>query len=160
MSGVREGYLYSGTKYVEGWVEFHLAVEDETIICPHCQGSEYWRRINTLPIGPKAVVLEEAVPKCECLVCGKSFEPPLPPPTYTTAVLEDAPHYEIRREPCYPPHEPPVFFGHYWLPPHHLRTPLTSNLACLDISTTRGDHPFVAYRWLGESILKVLHFVQ
>jgi transposase len=91
--GVREGYEYRSTKYVEGRVEFHLAVKDEAIICPHCQGQEYWRRgkrrrrINTLPIGPKEVVLVVEVPKCECRGCGKSFEhsPPLPLPTATTA---------------------------------------------------------------------------
>ena len=91
--GVREGYEYRSTKYLEGRVEFHLSVKDESIQCPHCQGREYWRRgkrqrrINTLPIGPKAVVLVVEVPKCECRVCGKSFEhsPPLPQPTDTAA---------------------------------------------------------------------------
>ena len=85
--GVREGYEYRSTKYLEGRVEFHLSVKDESIQCPHCQGREYWRRgirqrrINTLPIGPKAVVLVVEVPKCECRVCGKSFEhsPPFAP---------------------------------------------------------------------------------
>jgi len=42
--GVREGCEYRGTKYVEGRVEFHLAVKDEGTQCPHCQGREYWRR--------------------------------------------------------------------------------------------------------------------
>ncbi|MBL9179223.1 MAG: hypothetical protein JNM65_14265 [Verrucomicrobiaceae bacterium] len=42
--GVREGYEYRSTKYVEGRVEFHLAVKDAGIPCPHCQGREYWRR--------------------------------------------------------------------------------------------------------------------
>lgn len=56
--GVREGYEYRSTKYVEGRLEFHLAVKEEGLQCPHCQGREYWRRgkrqrrINTLPIGP------------------------------------------------------------------------------------------------------------
>jgi len=92
--GVREDYEYRSTKYVEGRVEFHLAVKDEAIICPHCEEREYWRRgkrqrrINTLPIGPKQVVLVVEVPKCECRGCGESFRalPPLPPPTATTAV--------------------------------------------------------------------------
>ena len=68
-------------------MEFHLGVKGESIQCPHCQGHEYWRRgkrqrrINTLPIGPKEVVLVVEVPKCECRVCGKSFEhsPPFAP---------------------------------------------------------------------------------
>ena len=72
----------------------------------------------------------------------------------------DAPPHEIRRVPCYGPDEPPVFFGHYWLPPDHPRAPLAPNLACLDFSAARGDHPLVAYRWEGESILNALHFVQ
>ncbi|MBL9177765.1 MAG: hypothetical protein JNM65_06865 [Verrucomicrobiaceae bacterium] len=42
--GVREGCEYRSTKYAEGRVEFHLAVKDEAIDCPHCQGREYWRR--------------------------------------------------------------------------------------------------------------------
>ncbi|MBK8092832.1 MAG: transposase family protein [Verrucomicrobiaceae bacterium] len=77
---MREGYEYRSTKYVEGRVEFHLAVKDQHIECPHCQGREYWRRgkrqrrIKTLPIGPKQVVLVVEVPKCECRGCGKSFE--------------------------------------------------------------------------------------
>jgi len=71
------------------WVEFHLAVKDEAIECPHCQGREYWRRgkrqrrINTLPIGPKQVVLVVEVPKCECRNCGKCFEHPPFAPAYS-----------------------------------------------------------------------------
>jgi hypothetical protein len=72
----------------------------------------------------------------------------------------DAQHYEIRRIPCYGPDEPPVFFGHYWLPPDHPRAPLAPNLACLDFSAARGDHPLVAYRWEGESILNANNFLQ
>lgn len=66
--GVREGHEYRSTKYVEGRVEVHLAVKDEAIICPHCQGSEHrkrgkrHRRINTLPIGPKEEVLVVEAP--------------------------------------------------------------------------------------------------
>jgi len=36
--GVREGCEYRSTKYVEGHAEFHLAVKDEAIVCPHCRG--------------------------------------------------------------------------------------------------------------------------
>ena len=70
----------------------------------------------------------------------------------------DAPPHEIRRVPCYGPDKPPVFFGHYWLPPHRRRAPLAPNLACLDFSAARGDHPLVAYRWQGESVLRAEHF--
>lgn len=86
--GVREGYEYRSTKYVEGRVEFHLAVKDELLKCPHCGGAEVWRRgkrqrrIAAVPIGRKAVVLVAEVPKCECRSCAKTFEvaPLLPPP--------------------------------------------------------------------------------
>jgi hypothetical protein len=77
--GVREGYEYRSTKYVEGRVEFHLAVKDESIHCPHCQGREYrWRgrrkrRFNTLPIGSNEMVWVVEVPKFECLGCGKNL---------------------------------------------------------------------------------------
>ena len=91
---MREGYEYRSTKYIEGRVEFHLAVKEEAIVCPHCQGREDWRRgkrqrrINTLPIGAKAAVLVVEMPECECRTCRKCFEHPtlLPPPTATTAV--------------------------------------------------------------------------
>jgi hypothetical protein len=71
----------------------------------------------------------------------------------------DAQHYEIRRVPCYGPDEPPVFCGHYWLPPHHPRAPLAPNIACLDFSAARGDHPLIGYRWNGEQHLKPDHFM-
>ena len=35
--GVREGYDYVKTAYVEGWVEFHLAVKAEKLVCPKCR---------------------------------------------------------------------------------------------------------------------------
>jgi transposase len=62
--------------------------------CPHCHSKEVWRRgkrqrrVHTLPIGPKPVVLVVEVPKCECRTCAKSFEvsPPLPQPIATTPV--------------------------------------------------------------------------
>ena len=91
--GVREGYKYRRTEYVEGRVEFHLSVKPEKLRCPHCGSDTLWqrgsrqRRISTLPIGGKPVVLVAEVPKCECQGCGKTFEcsPPLPQPMRTTA---------------------------------------------------------------------------
>lgn len=71
----------------------------------------------------------------------------------------DALPHEIRRIPCYGPDDPPVFFGHYWLPPDHPRKPLASNLACIDFSAARGAHPLVGYRWQGESRINPDHFV-
>ena len=34
--GVREGYEYVKTGSVEGRVEFHLAVQEEKLVCPAC----------------------------------------------------------------------------------------------------------------------------
>lgn len=91
--GVREGYKYCRTKYVEGQVEFHLDARLDKACCPECGGRELWRRgsryrrISSMPIGPKPVVLVAEVPKCECRHCGHTFEvsPPLPEPTPDTA---------------------------------------------------------------------------
>ena len=66
---------------------------------------------------------------------------------------DEIPGYEIRRVPNYSEDGPPVFFGHYWMPPHLPKEPLAPNLACLDYSGGLGDDPLVAYRWDGESIL-------
>ena len=86
--GVREGYEYRRTKYVKGQVEFHLDALLEKTTCPQCGSAEFWRRgsrhrrISSLPIGPKPVILVAEVPKCECRKCGHTFEvsPPLPEP--------------------------------------------------------------------------------
>jgi len=48
----------------------------------------------------------------------------------------------------YPEDAPPVFMGHYWLPPDHPRVPVTKNVVCLDFSVAKGG-PLVAYRWNG-----------
>jgi hypothetical protein len=61
--------------------------------------------------------------------------------------------------PNYGPDERPVFFGHYWLPPHWERAPLAANLASLDFSAAFGDNPLTAYRWNGERNLTPLNFV-
>ncbi len=63
----------------------------------------------------------------------------------------------LRRVPNYGPDEPPVFCGHYWLPADAPKTPLTSNIACLDFSAGL-DGPLVAYRWNGERELNPDHF--
>jgi transposase len=84
--GVREGYKYRRTEYVEGRVEFHLEARLDKLRCPDCKGDALWqrgsreRRIKTLPIGGREVVLVTQVPRCECANCGKRFEfaPPLP----------------------------------------------------------------------------------
>ena len=90
--GVREGYEYVKTGYMEGRVEFYLAVEEEKLVCPKCgavpamRRGKRWRRIRTVPIGLKEVVLVTEVPRCQCRACGHGFEvaPFLPRPTRTT----------------------------------------------------------------------------
>jgi hypothetical protein len=66
---------------------------------------------------------------------------------------------DLRDLPNYRPDEPPVFFGHYWMPPHLPKAPLAPNLACLDFGAGLGDAPLVAYRWDGESVLSEETFV-
>ena len=70
----------------------------------------------------------------------------------------DVPAYELRRIPNYSPDEPPVFFGHYWLPPTREREPLAANVACLDFSAAFGDNRLTAYRWQGEQTLSAENF--
>ena len=90
--GVREGYEYVKTGYVEGRVEFHLAVQEEKLVCPECgagpalRRGKRWRRIRGVPIGLKEVVLVAEVPRCQCRACGHGFEvsPLLPRPMGTT----------------------------------------------------------------------------
>jgi hypothetical protein len=52
----------------------------------------------------------------------------------------------------------PVFVGHYWLPSHHPKAPVTANVACLDYSVAKGG-PLVAYRWNGAGPLAAAGFV-
>lgn len=71
----------------------------------------------------------------------------------------DANPQALLRIPNYAPDEPPVFFGHYWLPAHLKRAPLAPNIACLDYSAAFGDYPLTAYRWDGEQVLSAEKFV-
>lgn len=92
--GVREGYEYRSTKYLEGRVEFLLGAKDELLVCPQCghgpcrrQGKRM-RRISTAPIGLKPVVLVTEVPACICQQCNHTFEvhPPFAQPTAAIAM--------------------------------------------------------------------------
>src|SRR5260370_85114 len=91
--GVREGYDYQKTEYVEGRVEFHVSVREEFLKCPDCgegpatRRGRRFRRIRTVPIGLKETVLVAEVVRCRCPQCGKTFDvsPPLPQSTRTTA---------------------------------------------------------------------------
>lgn len=50
--------------------------------------------------------------------------------------------------------EPPVFFGHYWIPASEDPAPQAHNAACLDYSVAADNGgALVAYRWDGESSL-------
>lgn len=64
----------------------------------------------------------------------------------------------LKRLPNYGIQEPPVFFGHYWLPANAPKAPLAPNIACLDFSGGL-EGPLVAYRWDGEQILSAEKFV-
>jgi hypothetical protein len=89
--GVREGYKYRRTKYVEGQVEFHLDARLYEACCPECGGRELWRRgsryrrISSIPIGPKPVVLVAEVPMSSLRPHLRGI-PPLPEPKPDTAV--------------------------------------------------------------------------
>ncbi len=54
--------------------------------------------------------------------------------------------------------EPPVLFGHYWMPNDHELVPLAPNVACLDYSVAKEGR-LCAYRWSGESVLRPEGFV-
>lgn len=90
--GVREGYDYRKTDYVEGRVEFHVSIKEELLKCPECghgpcaRRGKRWRRISSVPIGLKPTVLVVEVPACRCQSCGKTFEvsPLLPEHIATT----------------------------------------------------------------------------
>ncbi len=69
----------------------------------------------------------------------------MPAPMDCPAPLKER---HLRRIPSYPEGAPPVFFGHYWLPPDMPRRPLRRNVVCLDHSAGLGG-PLVACRWNG-----------
>jgi hypothetical protein len=86
---------------------------------------------------------------------------------YAFSVL-DSKRSKVLREPLaaktieeavpYGADEPPVLFGHYWMPGNLQPAPLAPNVACLDYSVARGGR-LCAYRWDGESRLAADHFV-
>ena len=67
---------------------------------------------------------------------------------------------ELQTLPNYAVDAPPVFVGHYSIPPNTMKAPLSSNIACLDYSAAFDDFsPIVAYRWDGEPTLTAANFV-
>jgi hypothetical protein len=80
----------------------------------------------------------------------------MPPGSMADSMKVDS--WMLHRLPNYGPEEPPVFFGHYWLPADAPKAPLAPNIACLDFSGGL-DGPLVAYRWNGERHLHAANFV-
>ena len=56
--------------------------------------------------------------------------------------------------------EPPVFFGHYWIPPDSKVMPVGTNVACMDYSVASPGGKLTAYRWDGENQLSSKKFIQ
>jgi hypothetical protein len=88
-------------------------------------------------------------------------------PTYRSLVIPAShtvpaipvPTVLLKKVPDYSETEPPVVFGHYWMPPG---TParLTKNVACVDFSVALKTGGFLtAYRWTGESEFDDARFV-
>ena len=86
-------------------------------------------------------------------IAGLAMPEPIPEPVgnLTAEMLHNLPNYGGD--------EPPVFFGHYWLPPHWERAPMAPNIASLDFSAAFENNPLTAYRWNGERELTPLNFV-
>jgi hypothetical protein len=87
--------------------------------------------------------------------------------TYREAVLPDVegvssllirPDRKLRDHSAYPASAPPVFNGHYWLPPVGAPALQARNVAILDYSVA-GEGMLVAYRWDGEQELDAAKFV-
>jgi len=88
-------------------------------------------------------------------------------PTYRGLVFppsDQIPELELSPEaranlPTYGPDEPPVLFGHYWMPPLP-PTRLAPNAACVDYSVaSKGGGLLTVYRWNGETVLSDENFV-
>jgi hypothetical protein len=77
-------------------------------------------------------------------------------PTYDSAPNEPVPALPSLAR-GYGESEPPVFVGHYWLPPAKPER-LARNVACVDYSVAKHG-PLVAYRWDGEAALNGKKFV-
>jgi hypothetical protein len=74
----------------------------------------------------------------------------MPAEPLSPATVEDACPYGVD--------EPPVLFGHYWMPSDREPAPLAPNVACLDYSVAKEGR-LCAYRWSGESTLRPEGFV-
>jgi hypothetical protein len=88
--------------------------------------------------------------------CGKTYRELVYPDCNTVPEFK-VPSAETDCLPGYPEDSPPVFVGHYWLPPAPPSLP-ARNVACLDYSVAKGG-PLVGYRWDGERQLDPGKFV-
>ena len=87
-------------------------------------------------------------------------------PTYRELVLpasDTVPELEVSEEALarlsiYDESEPPVIFGHYWMPPEALGC-LAKNAACVDYSVASEHGVLAAYRWSGEATLSDANLV-
>jgi len=85
--GIGEGWAYRSTKYVGRAVEVHTKAKRDDIQYPKCQADHIAlrgtreRRIRSVPIGMKPVIIVAHVPRCQCRKCGEFFDssPLLPP---------------------------------------------------------------------------------
>ena len=68
------GYDYQKTEYVEGRVEFHLRVQKDRIKSSIQRRGGRTRRIRSVLIGLKEVVLVVEAPQLHCPACNKTFE--------------------------------------------------------------------------------------
>lgn len=170
MEGVRAVHACWDARRIEFLRNQSLA-DDEFLIRSAVRGSREHRAIENVLKGP-----EMGLPEDECYldkdgIPRRSFRarwwdlPDRPTPMRELSLpgpLEidhEAPGWEIKRLPNYGLDEPPVFFGHYWRPADSPREPYRANVACLDYSAARSDHPLVAYRWNGERILDSEGFI-
>jgi hypothetical protein len=91
---------------------------------------------------------------------------PLAGKTYREVVFPDSetvpeiliPTTAIMGDLTYRTDQPPVFFGHYWMPADTVRAPLAPNVAILDYSVAKGGD-MTAYCWDGETTLQAENFV-
>ena len=90
-------------------------------------------------------------------IAGKTYREAIFPNLVAVPDVLISPALE-KRDLTYRAEQPPVFFGHYWLPAETAKEPLAHNIACLDYSVAKGG-ALVAYRWDGERVLSEEKFV-
>lgn len=75
--GIRGGYQYSRTDYVEGKVVFSIDQPREKLRCSHCGAKEVHvktherRNFRTVPVGSRPMVISLPIARVACQKCGK-----------------------------------------------------------------------------------------